>query len=209
MDNTTGEGLIRSSTHEEDEPAPVHLLKQKLDTLTADKSYVTILNTSECVSNHVNGLVCSNHHSATTCEYKNENASTCKQEETTQGDSVNENCFCSPMEMNTLDNRLQNCTIADDTERHCDPNRDDHEWHDSQSCQDVENLEEDQIEPDILDDISYVVYKSEHQMPDIMRLITKDLSEPYSIYTYRYFIHNWPKLCFLVGIFYIIYESVF
>jgi len=34
-------------------------------------------------------------------------------------------------------------------------------------------------------------------MPDIMRLITKDLSEPYSIYTYRYFIHNWPKLCFL------------
>ncbi|ELK27285.1 PREDICTED: N-alpha-acetyltransferase 30 [Myotis davidii] len=34
-------------------------------------------------------------------------------------------------------------------------------------------------------------------MPDIMRLITKDLSEPYSIYTYRYFIHNWPQLCFL------------
>jgi len=34
-------------------------------------------------------------------------------------------------------------------------------------------------------------------MPDIMRLIQKDLSEPYSIYTYRYFIHNWPKLCFL------------
>jgi len=42
-----------------------------------------------------------------------------------------------------------------------------------------------------------VVYESELQMPDIMRLITKDLSEPYSIYTYRYFIHNWPKLCFL------------
>ncbi|KAF4526204.1 hypothetical protein B566_EDAN001888 [Ephemera danica] len=34
-------------------------------------------------------------------------------------------------------------------------------------------------------------------MPDIMRLIQKDLSEPYSIYTYRYFIHNWPKLCYL------------
>jgi len=30
-----------------------------------------------------------------------------------------------------------------------------------------------------------------------MKLIQKDLSEPYSIYTYRYFIHNWPKLCFL------------
>ncbi|KAG9344818.1 hypothetical protein JZ751_010506 [Albula glossodonta] len=47
------------------------------------------------------------------------------------------------------------------------------------------------------DAIQYVRYESELQMPDIMRLITKDLSEPYSIYTYRYFIHNWPQLCFL------------
>lgn len=46
-------------------------------------------------------------------------------------------------------------------------------------------------------EVKYVSYKSELQMPDIMRLIQKDLSEPYSIYTYRYFIHNWPKLCFL------------
>ncbi|XP_058804640.1 N-alpha-acetyltransferase 30-like [Phymastichus coffea] len=46
-------------------------------------------------------------------------------------------------------------------------------------------------------DIEYVSYTSELQMPDIMKLIQKDLSEPYSIYTYRYFIHNWPKLCFL------------
>ncbi|KAK3542254.1 hypothetical protein QTP86_021457 [Hemibagrus guttatus] len=46
-------------------------------------------------------------------------------------------------------------------------------------------------------DVVYVHYESELQMPGIMRLITKDLSEPYSIYTYRYFIHNWPQLCFL------------
>uniref|UniRef100_A0A182VQE4 N-terminal methionine N(alpha)-acetyltransferase NatC n=1 Tax=Anopheles minimus TaxID=112268 RepID=A0A182VQE4_9DIPT len=46
-------------------------------------------------------------------------------------------------------------------------------------------------------EISYQVYESERQMPAIMALIQKDLSEPYSIYTYRYFIHNWPKLCFL------------
>lgn len=45
--------------------------------------------------------------------------------------------------------------------------------------------------------ISIISYESEFQMPEIMRLIQKDLSEPYSIYTYRYFIHNWPKLCFL------------
>lgn len=55
------------------------------------------------------------------------------------------------------------------------------------------------------DEIHYVSYESELQMPDIMRLIQKDLSEPYSIYTYRYFIHNWPKLCFLV----IIYTSIY
>lgn len=47
--------------------------------------------------------------------------------------------------------------------------------------------------------VQYVCYKNEQQMQDIMRLIQKDLSEPYSIYTYRYFIHNWPKLCFLVS----------
>ncbi|XP_048456063.1 N-alpha-acetyltransferase 30-like [Rhincodon typus] len=57
-----------------------------------------------------------------------------------------------------------------------------------------------QQEPDSNDRIRYVGYESELQMPDIMRLITKDLSEPYSIYTYRYFIHNWPQLCFLVSV---------
>nr|CAG4637055.1 EOG090X07BN [Ceriodaphnia reticulata]SVE72974.1 EOG090X07BN [Ceriodaphnia reticulata] len=49
----------------------------------------------------------------------------------------------------------------------------------------------------LVEKVTYVQYQSELQMPDIMRLIQKDLSEPYSIYTYRYFIHNWPMLCFL------------
>nr|CAG4641741.1 EOG090X07BN [Eurycercus lamellatus] len=49
----------------------------------------------------------------------------------------------------------------------------------------------------LLEKVTYVQYQSELQMPDIMRLIQKDLSEPYSIYTYRYFIHNWPMLCYL------------
>ncbi|PRW59895.1 N-terminal acetyltransferase complex C component MAK3 [Chlorella sorokiniana] len=31
-----------------------------------------------------------------------------------------------------------------------------------------------------------------------MRLIDNELSEPYSIFTYRYFLHSWPHLCFLV-----------
>lgn len=43
-------------------------------------------------------------------------------------------------------------------------------------------------------------YKDETQMDEIMQVIKNDLSEPYSIYTYRYFIHNWLNLCLLVRI---------
>ena len=49
-----------------------------------------------------------------------------------------------------------------------------------------------------LPDVTFRQYESELQLPHIMRLMKADLSEPYSIYTYRYFIHNWPNLCFLV-----------
>jgi len=59
-----------------------------------------------------------------------------------------------------------------------------------------QDTEEEDERPDI-HGITYSSYKSELQMPSIMKLIQKDLSEPYSIYTYRYFIHNWPNLCFL------------
>mmetsp|Transcript_21501 Transcript_21501/g.49166 ORF Transcript_21501/g.49166 Transcript_21501/m.49166 type:complete len:230 (+) Transcript_21501:46-735(+) len=45
--------------------------------------------------------------------------------------------------------------------------------------------------------LEYIPYKDEQQMPGIIQLIEKDLSEPYSIFTYRYFINNWPDLCFL------------
>lgn len=45
--------------------------------------------------------------------------------------------------------------------------------------------------------IEYVSYKDETQLPDIMALIDQELSEPYSIFTYRYFITLWPDLCFM------------
>jgi len=51
-----------------------------------------------------------------------------------------------------------------------------------------------------IDSVKYAVYENELQMPDIMKLIQKDLSEPYSIYTYRYFIHNWPHLCYMARV---------
>lgn len=44
-----------------------------------------------------------------------------------------------------------------------------------------------------------VEYEDERQLDDIMSLVDRDLSEPYSIFTYRYFLHNWPGLCFVVS----------
>eukprot|EP00798_Chlamydomonas_sp_ICE-L_P020406 gene20406-27186_t len=38
--------------------------------------------------------------------------------------------------------------------------------------------------------------QDETDLPTIMHLIDNELSEPYSIFTYRYFLHNWPNLCY-------------
>lgn len=65
----------------------------------------------------------------------------------------------------------------------------------SSSTQELETIE--MVRDDETFRITYKVYESELELPSIMKLIQKDLSEPYSIYTYRYFIHNWPKLCYL------------
>eukprot|EP00835_Amoeboradix_gromovi_P006834 NODE_907_length_3188_cov_0.123988.p2 type:complete len:150 gc:universal NODE_907_length_3188_cov_0.123988:2746-2297(-) len=35
---------------------------------------------------------------------------------------------------------------------------------------------------------------------DLIKLVNKSLSEPYSIYTYRYFLHNWPELTWVLQI---------
>lgn len=50
-------------------------------------------------------------------------------------------------------------------------------------------------------DLRYVQYgqdKEKQYLPSIRQLISKDLSEPYSIYVYRYFLYQWGDLCFLV-----------
>lgn len=71
------------------------------------------------------------------------------------------------------------------------------------------NVDDQQKQQQQSSSIEYISYKDETQMPDIMRLIQKDLSEPYSIYTYRYFIHNWPQLCFLVNIIELVFNKTF
>lgn len=45
------------------------------------------------------------------------------------------------------------------------------------------------------DDLVYSTYSSESSLPAIMKLVQKDLSEPYSVFTYRFFVNRWPQLC--------------
>jgi peptide alpha-N-acetyltransferase len=40
-------------------------------------------------------------------------------------------------------------------------------------------------------------YRDERDLELVMSLIDNELSEPYSIFTYRYFLRNWPNLCFM------------
>nr|GME10617.1 N-alpha-acetyltransferase MAK3 [Ipomoea batatas]GME10629.1 N-alpha-acetyltransferase MAK3 [Ipomoea batatas] len=46
-------------------------------------------------------------------------------------------------------------------------------------------------------EIEYESYGGEHHLPLIMNLVDEELSEPYSIFTYRYFVYLWPHLSFL------------
>lgn len=44
-------------------------------------------------------------------------------------------------------------------------------------------------------EICFEMYTQENpHMNWIQKLIDEDLSEPYSVFTYRYFVNNWPKL---------------
>lgn len=49
-------------------------------------------------------------------------------------------------------------------------------------------------------DLRYVRYENSREkeyVAAMRQLISKDLSEPYSIYVYRYFLYQWGDLCFL------------
>ncbi|CAN6363050.1 unnamed protein product [Urochloa humidicola] len=46
-------------------------------------------------------------------------------------------------------------------------------------------------------EITYVSYGGEQHLPLVMSLVDAELSEPYSIFTYRYFVYLWPQLTFL------------
>ena len=51
-------------------------------------------------------------------------------------------------------------------------------------------------------ELRYVQYhssKEKQYLSAIRQLISDDLSEPYSIYVYRYFLYQWGDLCFMVS----------
>uniref|UniRef100_K3W9A0 N-acetyltransferase domain-containing protein n=1 Tax=Globisporangium ultimum (strain ATCC 200006 / CBS 805.95 / DAOM BR144) TaxID=431595 RepID=K3W9A0_GLOUD len=48
--------------------------------------------------------------------------------------------------------------------------------------------------------VEYSPYQGEKQLAELVKLIDKDLSEPYSIFTYRYFLYNWPELSLLARV---------
>ncbi|KAE8232463.1 hypothetical protein CF326_g2504 [Tilletia indica] len=52
-------------------------------------------------------------------------------------------------------------------------------------------------DPDVEYDIELVNYRGECDLAAIIALIEKELSEPYLIYTYRYFLNEWPHLAWL------------
>ena len=47
---------------------------------------------------------------------------------------------------------------------------------------------------DLQELITYRPFESEEDLKTIISMIEKELSEPYPIYTYRYFVHKWPSL---------------
>jgi peptide alpha-N-acetyltransferase len=63
---------------------------------------------------------------------------------------------------------------------------------------------------DLPGELRYVQYEhalEAQYLPAIRALISKDLSEPYSIYVYRYFLCQWAHLCFMVRIIHLQVDS--
>ena len=48
-----------------------------------------------------------------------------------------------------------------------------------------------------LPEVAISTYRDEAQLDGIMALMAKDLSEPYSIFTFRRFVHGWPHFTLL------------
>ena len=59
--------------------------------------------------------------------------------------------------------------------------------------EDLEKLPLPTEEAGLADGVTYKIFDKESEIAEIVGLIDRDLSEPYSVFTYRYFIYNWPQ----------------
>jgi peptide alpha-N-acetyltransferase len=65
------------------------------------------------------------------------------------------------------------------------------------------NNEESHPRAELPGELKYIQYQHSLEaqyLPAIRALISKDLSEPYSIYVYRYFLCQWGHLCYMVSL---------
>ena len=62
----------------------------------------------------------------------------------------------------------------------------------------TEFVQQDDSDLPVAEDVVYKNYVDERYMAEIEALVAKDLSEPYSVFTYRYFLQKWPDLCVCV-----------
>jgi Acetyltransferases len=85
---------------------------------------------------------------------------------------------------------IQNLSLKDEKEsssRHTDTTN----TLEATSLKNIEIIDPDMLVPGI----KFVNYRDESQIDHVIRLVGQDLSEPYSIFTYRYFLQRFPKLC--------------
>lgn len=65
---------------------------------------------------------------------------------------------------------------------------------DSSSNRTIEEVISSSFKPVKAEDISFRNYKDENDLDVIIDLVAPYLSEPYSVYCYRYFLHGWYVL---------------
>ncbi len=51
---------------------------------------------------------------------------------------------------------------------------------------------------DLTERFLFETFADESDLEPIIKLVEKDLSEPYSMYTYRFFIYDFPRMCIMV-----------
>jgi N-alpha-acetyltransferase 30 len=78
-------------------------------------------------------------------------------------------------------------------------NESDNLKHSKLSKKDDSKQHPNQLQPHVVNHrgISYQTYTHERELQLLSSLIAADLSEPYSSFTYRYFVNNWPQFTYI------------